>query len=139
MNELYANVHEMVSNAFGLLSGLPGWPERVITDEDARIGRRLMDALLLLEGEPHALDEELVAELDTEWTEVRARRIRVRWAQEAVAHGHLIQAYTFLTEWREEEKDRDESRFTPEDAYALVALQSGANCYDSGWEAGDSR
>ena len=134
MNELYTRVHRMVSDAFGLLAGFPGWPERVISDEDARIGRRLMDALLLLEGKPLESDAAPISTPSAEWTVQRARRQRVHMAQAAVSHGHLIQAYTILTEWREDEDGTDGSNFSTDDAYALVLLQQSAEWFDVTWE-----
>jgi hypothetical protein len=134
MNELHTKVHRMVSDAFGLLTGLPGWPERVISDEDGRIGRTLMDALLLLEGKPLGPDAPATTAPSTEWTAQRARRQRVHMAQVAVSHGHLIQAYTILTEWREDEAGTDGSNFSTDDAYALVLLQQSAEWCDASWE-----
>jgi len=134
MNELYTKVHRMVSDAFGLLTGLPGWPERVISDEDGRIGRRLMDALLLLEGKPLESDAAPISTPSAEWTAQMARRRRAHLAQVAVSHGHLIQAYTILTEWREDEAGTDGSNFSTDDAYALVLLQQSAEWCDASWE-----
>jgi hypothetical protein len=47
---------------------------------------------------------------------------RARDAQDKTDAGHLIEAYVILTQYREEEGG---SSFAPEDAYSLIALQSG--------------
>ena len=54
----YAATNELVNNALRALIGIPPFPSQMMTDEDARIGRLLMDAILLMESGPNALDDD---------------------------------------------------------------------------------
>ena len=62
MDEQYVPVVRLLMRALQMLTGIYPRTNKILSDDEARIGRLLMDAILLLEGGPHALDEEVADE-----------------------------------------------------------------------------
>jgi hypothetical protein len=62
MNEQYVPVVRLLMQAFQILTGIYPRTNKIISDDEARIGRLLMDAIMLLEGGTHALDGEVADE-----------------------------------------------------------------------------